>query len=59
VLRGARSRELAFSPGINEETGLQPSLGLYAIWLSPFCNSSMRDFGYDVVDILAQTGKNS
>ena len=34
MLRGARSRELAFSPGINEETGLQPFLGFYAMALA-------------------------
>ncbi len=37
-------------PGIIERLGYVKSLGVDAIWLSPFFTSPMRDFGYDVSD---------
>src|ERR1700755_2211702 len=36
--------------GITERLGYVASLGVDAIWLSPFFTSPMRDFGYDVAD---------
>jgi alpha-glucosidase len=37
-------------PGITSHLGHVASLGVDAIWLSPFFTSPMRDFGYDVAD---------
>lgn len=37
-------------PGITEKLEYVRSLGVDAIWLSPFFTSPMRDFGYDVAD---------
>ena len=37
-------------PGILEKLDYVASLGVDAIWLSPFFPSPMRDFGYDVAD---------
>jgi len=37
-------------PGITAHLGYIASLGVDAIWLSPFFSSPMRDFGYDVED---------
>ncbi len=37
-------------PGITERLDYVASLGVDAIWLSPFFTSPMRDFGYDVAD---------
>lgn len=37
-------------PGITEKLGYVASLGVDAIWLSPFFTSPMKDFGYDVSD---------
>jgi len=39
-------------PGIIERLGHVASLGVDAIWLSPFFVSPMRDFGYDISDFL-------
>src|SRR5437868_5234002 len=36
--------------GITERLDYVASLGVDAIWLSPFFTSPMRDFGYDVAD---------
>ncbi len=37
-------------PGITAHLDYVASLGVEAIWLSPFFTSPMRDFGYDVAD---------
>jgi alpha-glucosidase len=37
-------------PGITRRLDYVASLGVDAIWLSPFFTSPMRDFGYDVAD---------
>jgi alpha-glucosidase len=37
-------------PGITARLDYVASLGVDAIWLSPFFRSPMRDFGYDVAD---------
>jgi alpha-glucosidase len=37
-------------PGITQRLGYIKSLGVNAIWLSPFYPSPMADFGYDVAD---------
>ena len=37
-------------PGITAHLDYVASLGVDAIWLSPFFTSPMRDFGYDVAD---------
>ena len=37
-------------PGITGKLDYVTSLGVDAIWLSPFFTSPMRDFGYDVAD---------
>jgi alpha-glucosidase len=37
-------------PGITEKLPYVASLGVDAIWLSPFFKSPMKDFGYDVSD---------
>jgi alpha-glucosidase len=37
-------------PGITQRLEYVASLGVDAIWLSPFFTSPMRDFGYDVAD---------
>lgn len=37
-------------PGINAKLDYIRSLGVDAIWVSPFYKSPMRDFGYDVAD---------
>jgi alpha-glucosidase len=37
-------------PGVISELGYLASLGIDAIWLSPFYESPQRDSGYDVVD---------
>ena len=37
-------------PGINQKLDYISSLGVDAIWISPFFKSPMRDFGYDVAD---------
>lgn len=37
-------------PGITERLDYPASLGVDAIWLSPFFTSPMRDFGYDVAN---------
>src|ERR1700739_3735220 len=37
-------------PGINAHLEYIASLGVDAIWLSPFYTSPMKDFGYDVAD---------
>jgi alpha-glucosidase len=37
-------------PGITERLDYVASLGVDAVWLSPFFTSPMRDFGYDVAD---------
>ncbi|MCS5563234.1 MAG: alpha-amylase family glycosyl hydrolase, partial [Oleiphilaceae bacterium] len=36
--------------GITEKLSYVASLGVDAIWLSPFFTSPMKDFGYDVSD---------
>src|SRR5437588_8366854 len=36
--------------GISEKLDYVDTLGVDAIWLSPFFTSPMRDFGYDVAD---------
>ena len=40
-------------PGITAKLDYVASLGVDAIWLSPFFTSPMRDFGYDVADYCA------
>lgn len=40
-------------PGISAKLDYVASLGVDAIWLSPFFRSPMRDFGYDVADYCA------
>ena len=40
-------------PGITEKLEYVASLGVDAIWLSPFFASPMKDFGYDVSDYRA------
>ena len=37
-------------PGITRRLGHVASLGVDAIWISPFFTSPMKDFGYDVAD---------
>jgi alpha-glucosidase len=37
-------------PGITARLGHVASLGVDAIWLSPFFTSPMKDFGYDIAD---------
>jgi alpha-glucosidase len=37
-------------PGITQKLDYVASLGVDAVWLSPFFTSPMRDFGYDVAD---------
>jgi alpha-glucosidase len=37
-------------PGITRKLGYVASLGVDAIWISPFFTSPMHDFGYDVAD---------
>src|SRR6266513_1369937 len=37
-------------PGITAHLDYVASLGVDAVWLSPFFTSPMRDFGYDVAD---------
>src|SRR4051794_10552861 len=37
-------------PGITQRLDYVASLGVAAIWLSPFFTSPMRDFGYDISD---------
>ena len=37
-------------PGITQRLGHVASLGVDAIWISPFFTSPMKDFGYDVSD---------
>jgi alpha-glucosidase len=37
-------------PGITARLGYLASLGVDAVWISPFYPSPMRDFGYDVTD---------
>ncbi len=37
-------------PGITEKLPYIASLGVDAVWLSPFFKSPMKDFGYDVAD---------
>jgi alpha-glucosidase len=37
-------------PGITQRLDYVASLGVDAIWLSPFFTSPMCDFGYDVAD---------
>jgi alpha-glucosidase len=40
-------------PGVTARLDYVASLGVDAIWLSPFFTSPMRDFGYDVADFCA------
>jgi alpha-glucosidase len=40
-------------PGITRRLGHVASLGVDAIWLSPFFTSPMADFGYDIADYRA------
>lgn len=40
-------------PGVTAHLDYVASLGVDAIWLSPFFRSPMRDFGYDVADYCA------
>jgi len=37
-------------PGITEKLEYIANLGVEAIWISPFFESPMKDFGYDVSD---------
>lgn len=37
-------------PGVTERLDYVASLGVDAVWLSPFFTSPMKDFGYDVAD---------
>src|SRR2546425_2752131 len=38
-------------PGLTEKLGYIASLGVDAIWISPFFTSPMKDFGYDVSNL--------
>jgi 1,4-alpha-glucan branching enzyme len=40
-------------PGIVERMDYLASLGVDALWVSPFFRSPMRDFGYDIADYRA------
>ena len=40
-------------PGITHRLEHVASLGVDAIWISPFCKSPMKDYGYDVADYCA------
>ncbi len=40
-------------PGVTQHLDYVASLGVDAVWLSPFFTSPMRDFGYDVADYCA------
>ncbi|MBV8816501.1 MAG: alpha-glucosidase [Verrucomicrobia bacterium] len=40
-------------PGITAKLDYIRSLGVDAVWVSPFFKSPMRDFGYDIADYLA------
>ncbi|MGZ5817320.1 MAG: alpha-amylase family glycosyl hydrolase, partial [Burkholderiaceae bacterium] len=40
-------------PGIEKKLSYVKSLGVDAIWISPFFKSPMKDFGYDVSDYRA------
>ena len=37
-------------PGITASLEYVASLGVDAVWLSPFFTSPMKDFGYDIAD---------
>ena len=37
-------------PGITQKLEYVASLGVDAIWISPFFTSPMKDFGYDIAD---------
>ena len=37
-------------PGITQRLPYVASLGVDAVWISPFFTSPMKDFGYDVCD---------
>ena len=49
-LCGFQWRWLGDLPGITAQLEYVASLGVDAIWLSPFFTSPMKDFGYDVAD---------
>ena len=40
-------------PGITRRLAYIEQLGVDAIWISPFCKSPMKDYGYDVADYCA------
>ena len=40
-------------PGITRRLEYIEQLGVDAIWISPFCKSPMKDYGYDVADYCA------
>jgi len=40
-------------PGIIQRLAYVEQLGVDAIWISPFCKSPMKDYGYDVADYCA------
>ena len=40
-------------PGITSRLDYVEQLGVDAIWISPFCKSPMKDYGYDVADYCA------
>lgn len=40
-------------PGITSRLAYVEQLGVDAIWISPFCKSPMKDYGYDVADYCA------
>ena len=48
--RDANGDGIGDLPGITEKLDYVRSLGVDAIWISPFFKSPMKDFGYDVSD---------
>ena len=48
--RDSNSDGVGDLPGITEKLSYIASLGVDAIWISPFMKSPMKDFGYDVSD---------
>ena len=49
----ARNKEIGDLAGITAKMNYLASLGVDAIWLSPFFKSPMKDYGYDVEDYCA------
>lgn len=49
----AQNKEIGDLAGITSKMSYLASLGIDAIWLSPFFKSPMKDYGYDVEDYCA------